>query len=371
MTPPSRRRSLEALVAGRDARDELRVYGDYLQECGALRGELVALQCAGHEAAAAAFLAANRRALLGAIVELEDLAKRRGLDEPLIELTWRGGFLRTAALGDVGYLLHKQDDGIDQASAARDLLSSPAARFVEELGIAGPWVHEHGVEDGIHEALRACGPFPALRRLAFVTEEQNSFIMAGNFEHVATACPNLRELAIDAGDFSFGAGLELASLESLVVRTTALRPEHVAAILASRLPGLGRLVLWFGPRQMGRADVADVVALLEDAAQFPALRDLGLCNHLADELIAPLAHSGMLRRQLTHLDLSGSTLSDDGARALSRMPRPSRICESRSRRELHRDARAARRLSVRDRRARRSAHLGPRVLRRALRGVSE
>ena len=297
---------IAALVGGHDATEEFRAYGDWLQERGHVRGELVVRQCAGSEYAW--LLDQHRHVLVGPVVDLAP---------ELVELDWRCGFLRGAKLGDVGYVMKKQKRGIDQASALRDLVASPAARFLESLETACPWCHEDGVDTRMHEALREAGPFPTLRRLAVVSEEQNSFVMAGDFAHLSTTFPNLRELAIRAGVFELGAGLALPRLEALAIETVNLRPEHLAAIGSSRLPALAKLVLWFGARENGIADLAHVAPLLDDVDAFPALVHLGLCNlEFTDELVDLLATSRMLRR-LEVLDLSKGTLGDDGARALA------------------------------------------------------
>jgi len=82
----------------------------------------------------------------------------------------------------------------------------------------------------------------------------------------------------------------------------------------ARIPQVEHLEIWFGPG--GHVDAALVGDLLA-RSDLPALRRLGLRRARFADDICRLLGSSPLAGQLTHLDLSGGRMTDEGAGALA------------------------------------------------------
>jgi hypothetical protein len=118
------------------------VYGDWLQQQGDLRGELIAMQIAGETdpksaAAARDFLERHGERFVGTL--------------PPDGWVWRAGFIRFAALSTYG-------DG--NHHVLPELLAHPSARFLAELEIGSSQFGLLPAIDTLAERLR-----PALRVL--------------------------------------------------------------------------------------------------------------------------------------------------------------------------------------------------------------
>ncbi|MEY9213447.1 hypothetical protein ABH917_002893 [Thermobifida halotolerans] len=166
--------------------------------------------------------------------------------------------------------------------------------------------------------------FPQLRSLffgEFVQEEAEiSWIPQCDVAPLLAAFPALEELAVRGGS-----GLEFPAtghdaLRGLVVQTGGLPRKVTTGILASRLPALEHLELWFGVEDYGGTTTVDDLAPLLAGELFPALRSLGLRNSTwGDELVRRLADAPVLDR-VGVLDLSGNVLTDTGGEVLATAP---------------------------------------------------
>jgi hypothetical protein len=89
------------------------------------------------------------------------------------------------------------------------------------------------------------------------------------------------------------------------------------AIGAATLPALEKLEIWFGQESYGgNSKIADVDPILDGAARFPALRDLGLRNAPFADALAARVGQARIVKQLKRLDLSKGTMRASGAQAL-------------------------------------------------------
>ncbi|WP_068687738.1 STM4015 family protein, partial [Thermobifida halotolerans] len=207
------------------------------------------------------------------------------------------------------------------------------ARFLDEVDtarvtalIVGCWGEESDDPASVPRDLLVehAGRFPRLRALflgeVLQEEAEISWIVQCDVAPLLAAFPALEELAVRGGD-----GLEFPAtghdaLRGLVVQTGGLPPEVTTGILASRLPALEHLELWFGVEDYGRTTTVDDLAPLLAGELFPALRSLGLRNaEYTDDLVRALADAPVLRR-LEVLDLSLGTLTDTGARVIRDSP---------------------------------------------------
>jgi hypothetical protein len=124
-------------------------------------------------------------------------------------------------------------------------------------------------------------------------------------------------------EFGIRGGTELefpetrhAALRRLTIESGGLPAAAVRGVASSSFPALEFLDLWLGTEGYGGdADVDDLAVIL-GGAKLPSLRHLGLRNSEIQDSIAKAIVEAPILRQLTTLDLSMGTLSDDGAAAL-------------------------------------------------------
>ncbi|KUP97012.1 hypothetical protein AC529_09160, partial [Thermobifida cellulosilytica TB100] len=110
------------------------------------------------------------------------------------------------------------------------------------------------------------------------------------------------------------------ALRTLVVETGGLPRRVPAGVLASDLPALEHLELWFGVEDYGGTTTVDDLAPLLAGERFPALRRLGLRNsEWGDDLVRRLADAPVTQR-VKVLDLSGHVLTDAGGEVLAAAP---------------------------------------------------
>jgi predicted DNA-binding WGR domain protein len=155
-----------------------------------------------------------------------------------------------------------------------------------------------------------------------ITSEENemSWIKQSDLSPLLEAFPKLQLLRARGGD-----GLEIRSpkhenLRALALETGGLDVGVIRSICESDFPNLEYLELWLGIDEYGANHaVADLQPILSGRL-FPKLKYLGLrnCQH-ADDVAAVVANSPLLGR-IEALDLSLGVLTDEGARALLKMP---------------------------------------------------
>lgn len=123
------------------------------------------------------------------------------------------------------------------------------------------------------------------------------------------------------------------SLRALAVESGGLDREVVKQICRGDFPCLEYLELWLGTDGYGgNTQVSDLTPLFKGTA-FPRLKYLGLRNtDIADD-IAGVIVSSPVASQLEVIDLSLGTLSDEGAKALLKLPQDGRL----KRLDLHRN----------------------------------
>ncbi|MBH22960.1 MAG: hypothetical protein CMH57_00605 [Myxococcales bacterium] len=137
--------------------------------------------------------------------------------------------------------------------------------------------------------------------------------------------PDLEELHVCSRVSLLGV-LRHARLKTLRVETLEEAYEVMLDLSRSHLPSLERLDLWLTDMGGGGGfdefaddidqDELELFAPLLSGKATPALQHLALCNTwLSDPLVIELTASPLFGR-LRHLDLSGGTLTDRGARAL-------------------------------------------------------
>ncbi len=263
------------------------VYADWLQAAGDTRGEWMAL-CAAMEAdpknvrlrsLVVDFLGEHRELLLGEGASLL----------PGAWIGWRGGFIDELRVQP--YLKQR---GAGRSFAA--LLAHPSCRFVRHVALG----ELPRLQDAI-DALSAAAP-PLLETVVVIDAEaiqQAAVDLDG-----LCALPTLRRLGLN------GASIE-RPMPQLVELSLSLRDDLVRWVIAGGCANLTELTLDCADAESPR-DVGAIVRAL------PALTRLRLLDlRDADAVIADL---GSLRGRLQLLDLTGSSVTDQGGEQLASWP---------------------------------------------------
>ncbi len=302
---PVRNAQLERVIA-KDTGDvdAFRVYGDWLTEQGDVRGELIALQTAGHDGSE--LIDDNREHFLGDLHEVSD---------ELMHLTWRNGFVDAARFEKVSGGADAEDRNV--GTLLRALLDHPSGAFVRSLSF--------GTVDGVEDGMVDYGSIPSSLDPAPFVEA----ITIGDWDEWEVSwsrlgdasgfwkLPRLAALSLRVGSMDLGT-IASKSLRSLAIITGGLTQDNIASLVAAKLPALERMHVYFGSDQYGATGgVSDLAPLLANKNKsFAKLRHLGLMNAaFTDELCVALAKAPLVR-QLATLDLSKGTMSRAGVMAL-------------------------------------------------------
>ena len=305
----------QAILADPYDRNAYMVYGDWLQQQGDPRGELIALQLANKNASALVMMDRHANALYGLLA-----AHKKTYDGKKAEaFVWKYGFIHAARLSHDSYAdsdFHgKLVDILDQ------LLSHPSGRFLAELTVVfNGDPNEDDLQD-IIELLARRAP-PTLRKLHFGDFEylgvdtEMSWYHVGNLAPLWAAVPRLAHLVVQGGDFALGS-IALPKLRSAAFRTGGLAQVSARAIASATWPEIEDLEIWYGDDNYGGDATADDVRTLLARTDMPALRRLGLMNaEFTDDLCA-LIPTAKLAKQLRELDLSKGCMTDEGAEELA------------------------------------------------------
>ena len=308
----------EAIEKAPDNVEAYLVYGDWLQSQGDPRGELIAIQCAAHQAEgeeakklkskATALIRKYKEYLLGSeFVEKEDNE---------FEVEWQFGFIKSARLAAGDY-----DSDFDIAEGLKQLLVLPSARFLRKLTFGMASFDGENSYDNLMDAL-ADVRCPTLQELfigdfEYPDETEISWTQLGNIEPVYKAFPHLRSLKVRGGQLETGKHILLPELRELTIESGGLPIGAVRAIGRSEWPKLERLEVWFGSENYGAGGgIEDLKSLLEGKTA-PKLKHLGLRNAEFTNELCQMLHQSPLLKQLETLDLSMGTMTDEGAAALA------------------------------------------------------
>jgi len=301
---------LLARMAAGDA-DAFYVYADQLLERGDPRGQLMALL---------ALPSSDSRARdgLSALIEQHPdvlagpLAGR--LDRS--DATWRHGFLDGLR---IAYDFGADDTSFDAAQLLAEVFAHPSSRLLRSLTVGVPTSGEVVYDDVID--VIASGAPETLSTLfigdfSYPDETEMSWAKVGDASSLWLALPNLEDVTFQGAEIALGV-LEAPSLRRLALRTGGLKKEPVQAITNGLLPRLEELELWLGDAGYG-AEVTDTDLAGILAGRLPSLTRLAIKNaHVETELCELIVASRALPK-LRALDLSLSTLDDDGAAVLLR-----------------------------------------------------
>ena len=299
----ARRAELEAAI-DRDPYDTrlYEVYGDYLQQLGDPRGELILLQIAAPGNPDAA-LAASTHFHRHAEAFVGTLPKRMRWRSATRDgrVRWQNGFIHSAVVPA-------------DAKQVRSLISHPSGRFLIELGI-------DYCDDGFARATDVLASrVDTLRRLSLGTGPHSQHFGIGALDELWPRIARLRDLSIRAG--AVFESIDLPELETLEIEARGLQSETVRAIAHASWSNLVTLRLRLAVAAPPAREFGDLLA----RASMPCLTTLAVCHPDLDDVIESLAATSLVRG-LRVLDLSKTSefvqpgarrLTDRGAAQLAR-----------------------------------------------------
>jgi uncharacterized protein (TIGR02996 family) len=324
-TPGTVRRNPELEAAIEKQPDNVEaylVYGDWLQSQGDPRGELIALQCAAHQAQgeeakklerqASALVRKYKKYLLGPLADREN---DEDFGDKDVEVEWRFGFIKSARLAQADY-----ESDFNVAEAVKQLFALPSARFLRELTFGMASFDGQNSYGGIIGALAEVR-CPTLEKLflgdfEYPDQTEISWTELGNIEPLYKAFPNLRSLKLRGGSLKLGK-VDLPELREFTVESGGLPEDAVKSIVKASWPKLERLEVWFGAENYGAGGGVDDLKPLLEGKNLPKLKHLGLRNAEFTDELCQVLHQAPILKQLETLDLSMGTMTDVGAAALA------------------------------------------------------
>ncbi len=310
---------LEAIIAAApDDKDNYLVYADWLQSQGDVRGELIALQAAGKDAAAKKLIAGNREHFYGKLADALDILERFPY-HPLGDNTaWRWGYLEKLWISNKHDRSSGDEDGkapVDVGDALGWLLDHPSTRFLRELSVGIVEYEDNGYA-GIAKIIGKRS-LPTLRKLIigdfYYEETELNWSNAGDVSPIYKAVPNLESLTVRSGTMKLGK-LELPKLRELHIISGGLDKSSFKAILEAKWPHVERVTLQLGEEL--KFKLADLQPIF-DGRLFPKVKHLGLGNSPQGDAIAQALATSKLAGQLESIDVSDGTMGDAGALALA------------------------------------------------------
>jgi len=313
-----------AIFAAPQDLDAWGVYGDWLQERGDPRGELLSLEVEaerGNVSAASAqrceaIFAQHRAAWLG-----ETLTKALEMQvdgEEVLELQWKFGFIHFVKVRAVYDFSGPKPNEIWRA-----LFKLESFKFAQEVRIGVTGLEGDADFDDVLMSLSKHGKLRSIRRIFvgdFESEEQEiTWVKVGNVGRLWPVLPNLEYMLVRGGGIELGV-VEHDKLAELHIETAGLPKAAVRSLAKAKLPALHTLEVWLGEEERSEqhgehSDIDDLRPLLTGAG-LPKLRHLGLKNCDYEDDIAIALCTAPIVKQLETLDLSMGVMAGDGASAL-------------------------------------------------------
>ncbi|MDQ3365855.1 MAG: WGR domain-containing protein [Myxococcota bacterium] len=326
----ARNPALEAAIAADPSdREAYAVFGDWLQEQGDPRGELISLQLAYKDKQGKALIEKHADYFLGPLAEhvkVYDSGANNSVSKlrtPAQEkewqkthedaFLWRNGFIYRVRLSHDVYS-HEDFKG-ELSTILEQVLAHPSGRYVAELAfMSNGDPNEDDLQDLIDVLARRA---PATtRKLVFGDNvDQISWHHTGDLGKLWKAVPKLRVLELETGQFEVRK-LHAPALERAIFITGGLSRSCGKDIATAVMPAIQHLEIYYGSSNYGGECTMQEVRPLLDRTDLGNLAYLGLKNsEFADELATNLLGAKVLKGLKT-LDLSHGVLTDEGARAL-------------------------------------------------------
>jgi uncharacterized protein (TIGR02996 family) len=301
---------LEAQIkAAPDDEDAFMVYGDWLQEQGDPRGDLVAVQRHLERAPkdkqvkkteAELFEKHGKYLVPPLLWKLANAPVRKSAARS--EIVWRAGFIDRVRIARA---TEPKEDEPGVQAVVRELLNHPSAVFLRGITIGSLGAKKATEYRPIVSEIAKAQP-SVLEELELgdMSALEIAGAVVGDASEILSACPRLRRLVVRAGTLRFDRTPKHANLRELVVHTTGLTPRSCSYLLGSVMPELETFELTIPQARFDE----DALARLGNAKGMPKLAKLAVRESASAVAIVNALASGALLPRLTDLDLSGSEI---------------------------------------------------------------
>lgn len=210
------------------------------------------------------------------------------------------------------------------------LLADANSSRLEAL-VVGSWgdPYDNTSEVVVNCLIKARDKLPALRAIFIgdmISEDcEISWIRQSDISPLYSAFPNLEWLQVRGGEGLEIGDINLPKLRGMVIETGGLGKNVLKALEGANLPELEHLELWLGTDEYGWDGTVEDLEPLLGESRFPKLRYLGLRNFFEVDILAPRLAESPVARTVEVLDLSLGNLSDEGGKALLKLPTDARL----------------------------------------------
>jgi uncharacterized protein (TIGR02996 family) len=323
----------KAILANPFDREAYAVFADWLQEQGDPRGELISLQLANKDKAAEKLIQSQSDYFLGPLAphgkvyddngnnstshlrtSEQDKAWQKTAAKAFL---WRNGYISRVRLSANEYA-YEEDTKFDGklVDILKDVFEQPSGRYIVEINLMS---NGDPNDDDLQDLLDLIGKKapPTVRKLVIGDNvDQISWHHTGSLAKMWKGVPNLQVLEIETGDFDVGA-MDAPNLERAIFITGGLSKACGKHIAAANMPKIKHLEVFYGTDNYGGDCTIKEVKPLLDRTDLKHLEYLGIKNSEFGNDIAKAVVGAKIVKQLKTLDLSMSTITDEGAQALA------------------------------------------------------
>lgn len=319
----------KAIIADPTNRQAFALLGDWLQEQGDPRGELISLQLGNKEKQAKALIEKHADYFLGPLAahqkvhdagynnssshlrtKEQEAAWQKTQQEAFL---WRNGFIYRVRLSHDSY--SDAEFKGKTVDILNDVLKHPSARFAVEFAFMSNGDPNEDNLQNLIDALAKNAP-PTVRKLSFGDNVVPADLIDVSLAKLWKGVPNLKTLEIETGEFEVGK-MEAPSLERAIFITGGLSKSCGKGIATAVMPKIKHLEIYYGTDEYGGECSLSEVQPLLNRTDLTNLTYLGLKNsEFADEIASAMKGAKVLKTLKT-LDLSLGTMTDAGAEALA------------------------------------------------------
>jgi hypothetical protein len=307
------------------------VFGDWLQEQGDPRGELISLQLGYKDKQGKALIEKHLDYFLGPLAEHQTVHDDGGnnaashlrstAQEAEWQKTqqqaflWRNGYIYRCRLSKDEYQDETNWEG-KTVDILEQVFAHPSGRYVVELAFQS---NGDPNEDDLQDIIDLIGKKapPTVRKITFGDNvDQISWHHTGSLAKMWKGVPNLKTLEIETGEFDVGK-MVAPNLERAIFITGGLSKSCGKGIATADMPKIKHLEIYYGTDNYGGDCTVKEVLPLLDRTDLTKLEHLGLKNSEFTDEIAKSLKGAKILKGLKTLDLSLGTLTDEGAQALA------------------------------------------------------
>ena len=207
------------------------------------------------------------------------------------------------------------------------LLLDPESSKLQGLIVSNlPDVQERKDNTQLQEALIAAKDTLKGLEVLFIgdmtyAQREISWIEQSDVSPLLKAYPGLLHFGVRGGNGLAFSKLTHKKLRSLIVEAGGLSSKTIRQICHLDLPALEHLELWLGTDDYGGDSSVETLRDIFEGERFPHLKRLGLRNSMYTDEICEALIGAQVLENLSYLDLSMGTLSDQGAEHLLANPK--------------------------------------------------